>query len=128
MLPVIESFDLCLAWQRKCLFRSICWAWLAAGRACPQHVPGLCAPSSHSSASPPRSTAENYGSAQAEIFADCCHEGLGCFKHLRLPINGNQLCSSSTECWVLAAAENLSCKAACLIFLEKAKTNCFKIS
>lgn len=38
----------------------------------------------------PHSTAENYGSAQAEIFADCCHKGLGCFEHLRLPIDGNQ--------------------------------------
>lgn len=65
--------------------------------------------------------AENCGSAQAQIFADCCHEGLGCLKHLRLPINGNQHCSNSTECWLLAAAENLSCKAACLIFLEKPK-------
>lgn len=107
MLPIIESFPLRLAWQRKCLFRSICWAWLAAGRASPQPVPGLCAPSSHSPASPAHSKAENCCSAQAEIFADCCHEGLGCLKHLRLPINGNQHCSNSTECWVLAAAEKL---------------------
>lgn len=116
MLPVTESFDSCLAWQRKWFFRSICWAWLDQPSARPWAV------CSQHCLSPTLQSRELWLSTGTNI----------CWLlswRLRMPqtpqasLNGNQHCSNSTECWLLAAAENLSCKAACLILLEKAKTN-----